>query len=77
MPRKQIEVLQCDRCSNSGKAYTVVFDGEGSKEFILCEKHNGPLEKLREVPYGVWKNPRKPRKRGIQKVKLEEIPRKE
>ena len=48
---------------------------EGSKEFILCEKHNAPLEKLREVGYGTWRKKPGPRKRGITKVSLDEIPR--
>lgn len=73
MPREQVEVLRCDRCSNSGTVYVVSFDAQGSKEFVLCDKHNGPLERLKGVDYGTWKDAPKKRKRGITKVKLEDI----
>ena len=49
------------------------FDAQGSKEFVLCDKHNGPLERLKGVDYGTWKDAPKKRKRGITKVKLEDI----
>ena len=73
MPRETRVVLRCDRCTAEGTPYVVTFDGDGAREFILCEKHNGPLEKLRALQYGTWKEPAKPRKRGITKVKLEDI----
>lgn len=73
MPRRQVEVLECDRCGNPGKPYMVQYDHEGTMEFILCEKHNGPLEKLKGLSYGTWKDPKPKRKRGIQKVDLSEI----
>lgn len=53
--------------------YVVTFDAEGAREFVLCDKHNGPLERLKAVEYGVWKDAPKKRKRGITKVKLEDI----
>lgn len=76
MPRETIQVLRCDRCSHEGTAYKVTFDDEGAMEFILCEKHNGPLEKLRGLAYGTWIDQKPKRKRGIQKVRLEDIERK-
>lgn len=68
-----MEELRCDRCSSSGTVYVVTFDQEGAREFVLCDKHNGPLERLKTVEYGTWKDAPKKRKRGIQKVKLEDI----
>lgn len=69
-------MLECDRCGNEGTAYTVTYDGNGVKEFILCERHNGPLEKLRDLSYGTWREPKATRKRGIQKVDLNEVTKK-
>lgn len=66
-------VLQCDKCTQPGIPYSVTFDGDGAMEFILCEKHNGPLEKLRGLDYGTWIPPKPTRKRGIHKVDLKDI----
>lgn len=73
MPRETVERLVCDRCGNEGTVYTVTFDDEGVKEFVLCEKHNGRLEQLRGLSYGTWHDKKPKRKRGIHKVKPEEI----
>lgn len=69
-------MLRCDRCSQEGHCYVVDFGDEQVREFILCDKHSGPLEKLRLVEYGEWKTPKRPRKRGIQKIDPKDIPRK-
>ena len=69
-------MLECDRCGNEGTAYTVTYDGYGVKEFILCEKHSGPLERLKDLSYGTWRDPKPTRKRGIQKVDLSEVTKK-
>ena len=74
MPREQIEVLRCDRCTHEGLAYNVSFGDDGQREFVLCDKHNGPLEKLREVEYGTWVDQPTARKR-FKKTPLDEIPR--
>ena len=66
-------MLECDRCSQPGVEYRVMFDEEGFMEFILCEKHNGPLEKLRNLSYGTWREKKPQRKRGIKKVDLADI----
>lgn len=66
-------MLRCDRCSNEGTVYTVTFDDEGSREFVLCERHNGPLEKLRGLSYGTWHEKKPKRKRGIHKVDPKDI----
>lgn len=75
MPKETMIVLRCDRCSNEGHCYTVDFGDEQVKEFILCDKHSGPLEKLRGLDYGEWRKPRLRRRRGIQKINPEDIPR--
>lgn len=54
MPRKRIEVLVCDRCEQPGAVFTVAYE-DGVMEFVLCEKHEGPLRKLRDLKYGTWK----------------------
>jgi hypothetical protein len=78
VPREQVEVLKCDRCGAAAKAYCVHFDEDDKmREFILCDKHNGFLEKLRGLDYGTWIEPKKPRKRGIQKVNLADVPKKQ
>lgn len=70
MPRKTIEVLQCDRCKADGTPYQVTYE-DGTKEFILCSRHNTQLEKLREADYGTWR--RKGRRSTFKKVNLEDI----
>ena len=73
MPRETKIVLRCDRCNNEGAVYTVTFEDDGVKEFVLCERHNGRLEQLRGLSYGTWHDKKPKRKRGIHKVKPEEI----
>jgi hypothetical protein len=62
-------VLECDRCKNEGEQYELVFPDGQTKEFILCERHSGPLRKLREVDYGTWKR----KGRGFKKTPIEDL----
>lgn len=61
-------VLECDRCTAEGEPYEVKFP-DGTKEFILCERHAGPFQKLKEAEYGTWR--RKGRK--FTKVNVEDL----
>lgn len=68
MARKTVEVLECDRCGNEGESYKVQFPDGETREFILCDKHNAQLVKLRELPYGTWVSAKK--RRAFKKVDL-------
>lgn len=73
LPRETLTVLRCDRCNAEGTVYTVRFDDEGVKEFVLCGKHNARLEQLRGLSYGTWHDMKPKRKRGIHKVDPKDI----
>jgi hypothetical protein len=68
--------LECDRCGSSGALYTIAYGEEGTLEFVLCDRHNSPLEKMKTLSYGTWHEPKKPRKRGIHKVDPATVPKK-
>lgn len=73
MARRTVEVLECDRCGAANStAYTMVFP-EGTKEFVLCEKHDTPLRRLRDATYGEWKTKEGPKRRTFKKTSLEAL----
>lgn len=41
------------------------------KEFILCERHSGPLVKLKDADYGTWK--KRGRRPGFKKVDIADL----
>lgn len=77
MARRSVVVLECDKCGaeiSPDNVYPVTFP-EGVKEFMLCDKHNTQILRLRDADYGTWKKApaRRGRKRGINKVDLAEV----
>lgn len=70
MPRKTLVVMECDRCKNEGDLFEVKYP-EGVKEFILCERHSGPLVKLKDADYGTWK--KRGRRPGFKKVDIADL----
>lgn len=69
MPKKTVVIMQCDRCKDEGEQYEVKFPDGQVKEFILCGRHSGPLQKLKEADYGTWRR----RGRGFKKVNVEDL----
>lgn len=73
MPRKQVEVLECDvagRHDGEPEPYQVVYS-DGTKEFILCPRHAAPLLKMKDADYGVFR--RRPGRKKLQKRSIEEL----